>query len=209
MIRISVYILLLLFLGCCIGCTPVPQPIHATIPPQTDYTAVFSWETACIMENETPNPHPEPSPTPDKVKVGDKCPTCYGTGRSGDGIQPCFQCSGDGKVDEGDPILGNTSPDQSNSSTTTTRPITILVEEYKEKYEVNVDGTVYTWNGLEFVSILGKKITPREQNFSPTSYPYISLCNGTSCRVIPITKRIVRTTNDRPQPITKSTNGSG
>lgn len=65
------------------------------------------------IPNPTPNPVPvptPPTPTPTPVpnlKPGDDCPKCNGGYIPSDGSAKvkCWQCEGDGIVDEGDPIL--------------------------------------------------------------------------------------------------------
>jgi len=199
-------------LFCLLGCGPLinPTPLTVRIPAQTDYTAVFSWETASLLA-DTLNPNPGPTPTPNKPKVGDSCPTCYGTGKSGDGIQTCFQCKGDGKVDEGDPILGNTTPTpavEEKPSTLEEKPITILVEKYETLYAVNLDGLQYVWDGQVFTNTENRIHIQPAANFDPSTQQFIRVCDGASCRQIPIEK-IVRSINDRPQSTTKPSNGSG
>ncbi len=81
---------------------------------------------------------PTPNPTPNKPKVGDTCPHCKGTGREpGDGSIniSCGQCNGDGRVDEGDPILvDNDKPESEIES----KPPSIII--------VNIEGIVYTYD---------------------------------------------------------------
>jgi hypothetical protein len=91
-----------------------PEPLKVTATPYTNYSHVLEWNIATVITPElkptpTPGPSPGPFPTP---KVGDPCPVCYGTGKSGDRINPCDPCKGDGKVNEGDPILTSTSAPQ-------------------------------------------------------------------------------------------------
>lgn len=94
------------FSGCNVipGPTPVPTPVELKTPPSNadeDETilAISIADTLGVPDNA-----PTPGPSPN-VKVGDQCPVCEGRGKSGDGIQPCGPCKGDGRVDAGDPIL--------------------------------------------------------------------------------------------------------
>jgi hypothetical protein len=54
-----------------------------------------------------PNPIPQPTPIPNILKPGDDCPKCNGGYIPSDGSAKvkCWQCEGDGIVNEGDPIL--------------------------------------------------------------------------------------------------------
>lgn len=93
------------FSGC--GGSPFqPDPIVLNAPAYTNYSHTLEWELAIenkdVLPSPGPNPGPNPNPTP---KIGDTCPVCEGRGKSGDGINPCNPCKGDGKVDGGDPIL--------------------------------------------------------------------------------------------------------
>ena len=56
-----------------------------------------------------PNPIPQPTPVPNVLKPGDDCPKCNGGYIPSDGSAKvkCWQCEGDGIVNEGDPILTN------------------------------------------------------------------------------------------------------
>lgn len=98
-------LILLSPLGCG-GLSPFqPEPLKVTATPYTNYSHVLEWSIATVTVPELkPTPTPGPSPSP-SVKVGDKCTVCYGTGKSGDRINPCDPCKGDGIVNEGDPIL--------------------------------------------------------------------------------------------------------
>jgi hypothetical protein len=163
-------ILLLLFLTS-LGCntpfipTPKPEPLYVTIPANTDYKSIMSWEIGKLHGNSPtpiPTPNPTPIPSPDgKIKVGDDCPApCEDGYTFGDGANPqvCWKCNGDGRADEGDPIL-----DPVNQTTAPTlaplpeikmiAPITIHVEkqpvaqgEISSVYYVEKDGNLYIWN---------------------------------------------------------------
>lgn len=102
---ISLLLLPTIFLGCN---APIFQPevLKVTITPYTNYSHILEWQLAMEKKDALPTPdnNPNPGPTP-SVKVGDTCPVCDGRGKSGDGINPCDPCKGDGKVHEGDPIL--------------------------------------------------------------------------------------------------------
>jgi hypothetical protein len=124
------FIVLIIFL-CLIGCntpfipTPKPEPIQVRIPAQTDYKPILAWEIAKNVDvpvprpnpkptpNPTPRPEPSPTPIPDGgLKPGDDCPApCEGGWEvHGDGHKTvCWKCNGDGRVDEGDPILSGSS----------------------------------------------------------------------------------------------------
>ena len=101
-----------------IGCNPSPSPtptpdnlpkiITVRAVAYQDEQPILAHAIAQVADNPSPGPGPNPSPSPspdDKPKVGDVCPNCDGRGKSGDGINPCRPCKGDGRVDEGDPIL--------------------------------------------------------------------------------------------------------
>ncbi len=83
-----------------------PKVLKVTPVPYTNYAPTLCWELAMEKKDSLPTPTPTPGPSPNpSVKVGDTCPVCLGRGKSGDGINPCDPCKGDGKVNEGDPIL--------------------------------------------------------------------------------------------------------
>jgi hypothetical protein len=97
-----------------VGCKPDPLPpivpvaVEVKAPPSNadDDEAILAISISDVLGN-TVNPSPDitPTPGPSPIKVGDKCPVCEGRGKSGDGIQPCGPCNGDGRVDTGDPVL--------------------------------------------------------------------------------------------------------
>lgn len=95
------------FTGCNVipGPTPTPTPVEIKTPPSNadDDQAILAISIADTLGNTAPDIIPTPSPN--TVKVGDVCPVCEGRGKSGDGIQPCGPCRGDGRVDAGDPVL--------------------------------------------------------------------------------------------------------
>jgi hypothetical protein len=182
------------------GCDTIlpPKPIHVTIPAQTDYSSVIAWEIGKHVDHSiTPDILPNPGPTPDGVKVGDTCPTCEGRGKSGDGIQPCYACKGDGRVDNGDPIL--TSEDVPVRIQPTlapkplepriTEPIEILVAKYKNVtvYSILVNGVTWTYD--EEVSCFVNQLTGDLIPFSPGMIPlaksqYVVLSNGSRYPII-------------------------
>lgn len=91
------------------GCTSIikPEPIHVLVPAQTSYDAIFALEVGLASTEDMDT---KPTPAPQKVKEGDKCPHCKGTGKlDGDGtVRPeCWQCLGDGIANKNDPILTN------------------------------------------------------------------------------------------------------
>ncbi len=77
-----------------------------------DYRHVWFWASASTQAPPIdPTPTPQPVPSPDgKPRIGDTCPVCNGRGKSGDGIQPCAPCGGDGIVNANDPILTAETP---------------------------------------------------------------------------------------------------
>lgn len=108
---ISFILLITPFLSGCNDPSPPVPPV--VLPANTNYEAFLSWEIALSLPigNSGGNaPQPAPSPTP-SIKIGDKCPKCEGTGKldgDKDGVvdSACRYCREDGRVDEGDPILG-------------------------------------------------------------------------------------------------------
>lgn len=108
-------------------------------PPAAKQTLAFILAQAADG-NPTPGPNPTP-PTPDnKPKIGDKCPTCNGSGKvdgdhDGRPDFDCLDCGGDGRVDSGDPILTTSSPptdsDRGESTMYATKE-TMIVGEVKK-----------------------------------------------------------------------------
>ena len=84
-------VLALLFAGC------TAQKDHTLTP---EY--VYGRASASVAYAETDMVTTIPIDNPDKPSVGDTCPSCDGSGRSGDGISKCNECNGDGRIDEAD-----------------------------------------------------------------------------------------------------------
>jgi hypothetical protein len=153
-----------------LGCIPPgPKRILVDVPPNTNYTPLLSWY---ISEGTSLEPAPAPVVPPDEsVKVGDTCPSCKGTGRTGDGYMPCRDCAGDGRVDEGDPILtGELAPQKS-----------ILTKNYYLIY----NSSKYVWDGTGFSSPGKPRLIP-EISFDITKDERISICEGKGCQLIQI-----------------------
>lgn len=70
-----------------------------------DYSPILIWNFSTVDNI--------PTPADEDLHVGDKCPTCKGTGTyvSGDGLhkKTCTDCKGDGVLDAGDPLLDSYS----------------------------------------------------------------------------------------------------
>lgn len=95
---------LLVLLVALVGCQP-PSPLVGDDPYEPHAEALFAYQIYKVSKNPTPI-----TPTPVKVVVGDECPTCEGSGsvdgdKDGKPDYKCSDCSGDGRVDDGDPIL--------------------------------------------------------------------------------------------------------
>jgi hypothetical protein len=105
----------------------------------------------------------KPNNPNNKPKVGDTCPQCDGTGREpGDGTVDiaCGQCKGDGRVDEGDPIVSISTPVQLEEAVTIdVDPFDIAdiaefpvyippapVIESEKRVSVNIEGVVFRYN---------------------------------------------------------------
>jgi hypothetical protein len=162
----SFLILFLLIFGIS-GCNtpfipvPEPDPIRVTIPANTDYKTIMYWEIAKICDvplpgpKPKPNPDPKPEPKPDGVSIGDDCPApCEGGWTFGDGThkQVCWKCNGDGRVDEGDPILTGESTQTPTLAPLPEiqmiAPIEIIVAKAMEKtiYSIEKDGLICIWD---------------------------------------------------------------
>lgn len=91
-----------------------PKSVTYHAPPITDESPILAVEIGA-KNTVAPTPAPD-NPTPSgKVKVGDKCPNCQGLGQvdydhDGKMDAKCVACGGDGKVDQGDPILNASDP---------------------------------------------------------------------------------------------------
>jgi len=125
-----------------------PTPSFATHPPELNNDTILAYSIGKMIASRGKSPI---KPNSDKPKVGDVCPQCDGTGREpGDGSIDisCGQCNGDGRVDEGDPILVDTKPlpnpldepdpqpqSQIEPQTPSTRKITVTIE-----------GIIYTYD---------------------------------------------------------------
>jgi hypothetical protein len=197
----------LLFCLGCKGLSPLikPQPIHVAIPAYTDYRPVLCFEIGKEV-NVKPTPTPNPDPSPNGPKVGDTCKTCNGTGKSGDKINPCFQCGADGKLDEGDPglLLTDKLPDLATPliSSKLLAPINIIVKKeptVKETkiYWVEYNGQVYMWNEAKrmFIGILGTGFK-YEDNEDIDKVQSVTLCTGNTCTQVPVQHSIARTQNE-------------
>jgi len=150
---------------------PTPSSLFSTKPL---FASTSSTELACC-KNDTILAYSigkmisgrgkTPRPDTDKVKVGDTCPQCKGTGREpGDGTVDisCGQCKGDGRVDKSHPFFGvsleeikedmklrNPEPDSFPSYQRIE-----ITEEKQKRITVNIEGIVYTYdhkNGLFYM----------------------------------------------------------
>lgn len=91
----SVLILLLACLGCVPG-SPDGLPRDEAIKAEGTAIAALAWGADPVYDgDESPDDSDGPRP-------GDRCDSCNGTGRSGDGIGRCGTCGGDGRIDEDD-----------------------------------------------------------------------------------------------------------
>ena len=89
----------------CNSILPAPEPIHVLVPASTNYEAVMALEVALVTTDTEVAPN-----TPTKLKEGDKCTNCSGTGKlTKDGVptDDCWMCLGDGIANKNDPILTN------------------------------------------------------------------------------------------------------
>jgi hypothetical protein len=96
--------LIILALCGCNSILPAPEPIHVLVPASNNYEAVMALEVALVTTDT------EVGPTPNKLKEGDKCTNCSGTGKiTQDGVPTgdCWMCLGDGIANKNDPILTN------------------------------------------------------------------------------------------------------
>ena len=94
----SIFPLVVLVAGCTPPVTPPPIPVGEMY----QLGAWVSFETVT---------HDPGGGGGVKLKVGDKCPDCAGTGRQGDGVieNPCERCRATGKVQPDDPELAGRS----------------------------------------------------------------------------------------------------
>lgn len=116
LLALSIIGSLIFFLGCDLPTPTPPKPsvIQFKAPAFNDDQDILAYSLA---QASTVSPSPSPAPDSDKPKVGDVCPVCNGRGKSGDGIQPCAPCSGDGRVDEHDPIMHSSLPQEEEEDT--------------------------------------------------------------------------------------------
>lgn len=68
-----------------VGCAPAAQEVEGA--------AAAAAAVLAVTADAKPN---TVKPDIDDVKPGDKCPNCYGTGRTGDGHAVCQVCKGTG-----------------------------------------------------------------------------------------------------------------
>lgn len=113
--KVLAFALLYLF-GCNTPDVPDPAPIpdqaiELKAPGYNDDQDILAVSLAKFTDMKSPNPV-DPTPAPDTPKVGDTCSVCNGRGKSGDGIQPCEPCKGDGRLDAGDPGLSSSSQEK-------------------------------------------------------------------------------------------------
>jgi hypothetical protein len=161
MIKYLPILTIVLALGCNVG----PQKIEVDAPALVSYTPFMAWQITKL-------PDLAPTPEPDGIKIGDTCPNCHGTGIVGDGrtAKSCKDCKADGKVDEGDPILGVTR--------------SVLVQYY-----IQYNGKEYVWTGRSFTHQGLPNISFTDPTMSVERTENISVCNGKFCQTIPIYKR--------------------
>jgi hypothetical protein len=135
---------------------PVTKKIVEPYHPQKFDTILGYTIGKTMAERSKPvNPNTKP-------KVGDTCPQCNGTGREpGDGTVDiaCGQCKGDGRVDEGDPIVSTIDSPIELEEAVIIDPFDIAndaeLPEYKlpdvevkseKKVSVNIEGVIYRYN---------------------------------------------------------------
>ena len=97
------------FVLLCAGCG---LPVQPAVPPAIDEPELYKLGAWVSFETATHDPGGGGGGA--KLKVGDKCPDCAGTGRIGDGVieNPCERCRATGKVQPGDPELATRSTDE-------------------------------------------------------------------------------------------------
>lgn len=125
---------------------------------------------------------PTPAPEPDNVKIGDKCPKCDGTGKifaDGKVAEPCWQCKGDGRADEGDPIVTKSKDE-------------VPRKNAGEELYIEFGGLEYTYfpSGNAFVNLQSSVYYPVKDKEQFDKGNFI-MCKNGICQSIPIKKRIV------------------
>lgn len=205
----------------CIGGCNFPSPIAPKvyrIPPNTSYSPIMAWEIGKVKDKEN-GPVPDPTPSP-KVKVGDDCPPpCEGGWTFGDGAnkQVCWRCKGDGKADEGDPILdpvnypsqervvdsptttkqndnlltnnvADTLPSTRKNMDTTTKKEVIEEEKRVSSYYIIDNNVRFDWNGTIFYNSVRGGIAPDQKDFNPDNKTHVKVCEGNYCKILPIYK---------------------
>ncbi len=94
----------------CAGCGLPGQP---AVPPAIDEPELYELAAWVSFETATHDPGGGGGGG-GKLRVGDVCPDCAGTGRVGDGVieNPCERCHATGKIQPGDPDLAGRSTDE-------------------------------------------------------------------------------------------------
>lgn len=171
----------------------VPNPYPAI----TNYESIFAISYGISMVEKL---EPTPAPDNDKVKVGDKCPKCDGTGfiyADGSVKEKCWQCEGDGIVNEGDPILTGISEETYHS-------ILIKIDELQkelaerpkytteDQYLVRYNNVEYYLDRQKSAFISSSGTTLKIYDWENYNNGRLKVCRNGICTLVPIEKRTVK-----------------
>lgn len=101
LVLVLLFVLVLISSGCMMQSDP---PRVLALQGEAASGVVLAFAADPIVPDPDAKPKPDDDTRP-KPKPGDTCWNCNGRGKSGDGITPCPQCRGDGRLDQGDPGL--------------------------------------------------------------------------------------------------------
>jgi hypothetical protein len=137
--------------------------------------------------------NPKPSPDDDRLKPGQTCPDCRGSGKSGDGIGRCGTCGGDGKIDPEDIIreseetgaIGDAMMDLTIPGIVKAPTKEIVLHVTKK----NVRPWVQSWwrevgPSLEDDGFLVSVVTDNEGDHDQDDEPWFELFTGNERRVL-------------------------
>lgn len=110
---------------------------------EADAVVAMTFAADPVLPGGDDDVQPAPSPDDDQLKPGQTCPTCKGTGKSGDGREGmCGVCGGDGKIDREDIVTGSPEPKPSGMDAVVREPAKEIVLHVTKK---NAAGWPRTW----------------------------------------------------------------